>query len=57
MAEVEHFVNPEKRQKFAKFHNVADLTVTLYSACNQMDGKSPEEITLRKAVDSVSVRV
>ena len=57
MAEIEHFVNPEKRQKFAKFHNVADLIVTLYSACNQMDGKPPEEITLMKAVDSVSVCV
>ena len=55
MAEIEHFVNPEKRQKFAKFHNMADLTVTLYSACNQMDGKPPEEVTLRKAVDSVRV--
>lgn len=55
MAEIEHFVNPEKRQKFAKFHNVADLTITLYSACNQMDGKPPEEVTLRKAVDSVRV--
>ena len=55
MAEIEHFVNPEKRQKFAKFDNVADLTITLYSACNQMDGKPPEEVTLRKAVDSVRV--
>ena len=55
MAEIEHFVNPEKRQKFVKFGNVADLTITLYSACNQMDGKPPEEVTLRKAVDLVRV--
>jgi len=55
MAEIEHFVNPERRQKFAKFHRTADLRVTLYSACNQMDGKPPEEVTLREAVQSVRV--
>ena len=54
MAEIVHFVHPEKRNKFEKFSNVADLSISLFSACNQMDGKSAESLTLGDAVRSVS---
>ena len=53
MAEIEHFVHPEKRNKFHKFSSVANLRMKFFSACNQMDGKSPEELTLGEAVRSV----
>ena len=53
MAEIEHFVNPEKRQTFTKFKNVSDLTVTFYSACNQMEGNPPQVLTLGDAVELV----
>ena len=53
MMEIEHFVNPVKRQKFHKFDRVADLRITFYSACNQMDGQPTEEIALRQAVEEV----
>lgn len=56
MAEIEHFVNPEKRQIFPKFSNVADLHILFYSACDQMDGKPPKELSLREAVGSVRGR-
>ena len=54
MAEIEHFVNPNKRQTFSKFSDVADLQLTFYSACNQMEGKPPQLISLGNAVRSVS---
>ena len=54
MAEIEHFVNPEKRQTFAKFDQVADLQISFYSACNQMEGKPPQLLRLGDAVKSVS---
>lgn len=54
MAEIEHFVNPDKRQTFHKFDQVADLRISFYSACNQMDGKPPEMIRLGDAVKLVS---
>lgn len=54
MMEIEHFVNPEKRQKFGKFDRLADLRVKLFSACNQMEGKPAEDVTLRRAVDEVN---
>ena len=54
MAEIEHFVNPDKRQTFDKFSKVADLKLTFYSACNQMEGKPPQLMCLGDAVKSVS---
>ena len=54
MAEIEHFVNPDKRQTFEKFNKVADLQLTFYSACNQMEGKPPQLMRLGDAVKSVS---
>ena len=54
MAEIEHFVNPDKRQTFNKFSKVADLQLAFYSACNQMEGKPPQLMRLGDAVKSVS---
>ena len=54
MAEIEHFVNPDKRQTFDKFSKVADLQLAFYSACNQMEGKPPQLMRLGDAVKSVS---
>ena len=53
MAEIEHFVHPEKRNSFSKFCNVSDLQVNFFSACNQMDGKSSERLTVGEAVRTV----
>jgi len=49
MAEIEHFCDPSDKSH-PKFANVADLEMTLYSACNQMDGKPPEKIKIGEAV-------
>lgn len=55
MAEIEHFVHPDKRDRFDKFSSVADVSISFFSACNQMEGKSAEVVTLSKAVRSVSL--
>ena len=52
MAEIEHFCDP-KDKSHPKFDSVKDLEVTLYSACNQMEGKLPETWTIGKAVEQV----
>ncbi|XP_031827407.1 glycine--tRNA ligase [Nomia melanderi] len=49
MAEIEHFCDPNDKNH-PKFETVQDLSVLLYSACNQMDGKSAQHITLGDAV-------
>ncbi|XP_003700775.2 glycine--tRNA ligase [Megachile rotundata] len=49
MAEIEHFCDPSDKSH-PKFETVRDLSVLLYSACNQMDGKSAQHITLGDAV-------
>lgn len=49
MAEIEHFCDPSDKSH-PKFDTVKDLSVLLYSACNQMDGKSAEHINLGDAV-------
>lgn len=49
MAEIEHFCDPDNKAH-SKFANVADLELTLYSGCNQMDGKPPEKWTIGQAV-------
>lgn len=49
MAEIEHFCDPNQKDH-PKFSNVADLDIVLYSACNQMDGKSPQVWKLGEAV-------
>ncbi|XP_067124992.1 glycine--tRNA ligase [Centruroides vittatus] len=49
MAEIEHFVDPDQKQH-PKFNSVKNLQLTLYSACNQMDGKPAEMKTVGDAV-------
>ena len=55
MAEIEYFVSPEKKQTFNKFSAVATLPICLYSACDQMEGRSPREVVLGDAVRDVRV--
>ena len=55
MAEIEHFVNPDKRKTFHKFGQVADLQISFYSACQQMEGKPPETLRLGDAVKQVGL--
>ncbi|XP_069119560.1 glycine--tRNA ligase-like [Argopecten irradians] len=50
MAEIEHFCDPELKSTHPKFDSVADIELTLYSACNQMDGKAPERKKIGDAV-------
>lgn len=49
MAEIEHFCDP-KDKSHPEFETVKDTTLLLYSACNQMDGKSAEYKTIGEAV-------
>ncbi|BFY98186.1 hypothetical protein BsWGS_01226 [Bradybaena similaris] len=49
MAEIEHFCDPSDKDH-PRFSNVADLELTFYSGCNQMDGKPPEKKTIGEAV-------
>lgn len=51
MAEIEHFCDPDHKDH-PKFADVADLELSLYSACNQMDGKSAAKIKIGEAVRS-----
>ncbi|XP_058452820.1 glycine--tRNA ligase isoform X2 [Malaya genurostris] len=51
MCEIEHFCDPLLKDH-PKFENVQDIVMTLYSACNQMDGKSAQQITIGDAVAS-----
>ena len=52
MAEIEHFVDPDKKDDCPKFANVADLKILFYSSCDQMDGKPMRLISLEEAVSS-----
>nr|XP_023015051.1 glycine--tRNA ligase [Leptinotarsa decemlineata] len=51
MAEIEHFCDPNEKQH-PKFDSVRDTELLLYSACNQMDGKPAERLTIGEAVDN-----
>ncbi|KAJ6216538.1 hypothetical protein RDWZM_007695 [Blomia tropicalis] len=50
MAEIEHFVDPTDKSH-SKFESVSNLDINLYTACNQMDGKSSEKMKLKDAVE------
>ena len=54
LAEIEHFVDPTNKNH-PKFDSIKDQIVTLYSACNQMDGKEAEQITIGEAVRSRTI--
>ncbi|XP_066260516.1 glycine--tRNA ligase [Euwallacea similis] len=49
MAEIEHFCDPNDKSH-PKFETIKDVTLLLYSACNQMDGKAAEKKTIEEAV-------
>ena len=53
MAEIEHFCDPTDKSH-PKFDSVKDTVLTMYSACNQMDGRLPEKKTISDAVRTVS---
>ena len=53
MAEIEYFVDPLEKETHPKFPNVADIEVTLFSGCDQLDGKGPIRKTLGAAVKEV----
>ncbi|KAJ9600090.1 hypothetical protein L9F63_009601 [Diploptera punctata] len=50
MAEIEHFCDPADKSH-PKFDDVRNTQMLLYSACNQMDGKSAELHSIGQAVD------
>ncbi|XP_054168369.1 glycine--tRNA ligase-like [Oppia nitens] len=54
MAEIEHFVDPTDKTH-PKFESVKDVKLTLYSACNQMDGKPAQQVTIGQAVQDKTV--
>lgn len=51
MAEIEYFCDP-KEKNHSKFETVKDTEMTLYSACDQMDGKAASKIKIGEAVSS-----
>lgn len=54
MAEIEHFCDPRDKSH-PKFSDIENTILKLYSACNQMDGQSPIDITIGKAVSQVHI--
>ena len=52
MAEIEHFCDPSDKTH-EKFDSIKDIELTLYSACNQMDGQLPQKVKIADAVNSV----
>ena len=54
LAEIEYFINPEKKERFTKFHTVADVSPYLWNRDDQLSGVKPKKMTLREAVDKVS---
>ena len=52
MCEIEHFVDPTDKSH-PKFKKVADYVLTLFSACNQMDGHPAKEWKIGDAVTQV----
>ncbi|GAB0095348.1 Glycyl-tRNA synthetase [Sergentomyia squamirostris] len=51
MAEIEHFCDPREKDH-PKFVDMKDTKMMLYSACNQMDGQSGQNIAIGEAVAS-----
>ncbi|EEB20131.1 glycyl-tRNA synthetase, putative [Pediculus humanus corporis] len=49
LAEIEYFCDPSDKS-YPKFQNLANTILNLYSACNQLDGKSAEKMTIHDAV-------
>uniref|UniRef100_A0A915DJI2 glycine--tRNA ligase n=1 Tax=Ditylenchus dipsaci TaxID=166011 RepID=A0A915DJI2_9BILA len=49
MCEIEHFVNPVDK-KHAKFSKVANVVMTLFTACDQVGSKGTKTMTIGEAV-------
>ncbi|KAL3077353.1 hypothetical protein niasHS_013342 [Heterodera schachtii] len=49
MCEIEHFVDPTDK-RHPKFEKIAHLELTLFPACNQMESKNPQKISIGNAV-------
>ena len=49
MAEIEHFCDPEDKSH-PKFSGVTETVMTLYSACNQMNGEPARQVKIGEAV-------
>ncbi|KJE91584.1 glycyl-tRNA synthetase [Capsaspora owczarzaki ATCC 30864] len=54
MAEIEHFVHPEKKDH-PKFASVADLGVLLYSREDQLSGRNPSRVKLGDAIKNGTI--
>ncbi|TRY74080.1 hypothetical protein TCAL_07400 [Tigriopus californicus] len=54
MAEIEHFCDPQDKSH-PKFDDIRGTEICLYSAANQMEGKSVYKTTIGEAVDSSTV--
>lgn len=56
MSEIEHFVDPSDKSH-PKFSNVENVEVVLYSAENQVSGKSAQSVRIGDAVRSVILSI
>lgn len=54
MAEIEHFVHPERKQH-PRFHTIANIEATFWSADNQVNGVEAQRTTFGQAVGSKMV--
>uniref|UniRef100_A0A8R1HPL1 Glycine--tRNA ligase n=1 Tax=Caenorhabditis japonica TaxID=281687 RepID=A0A8R1HPL1_CAEJA len=54
MCEIEHFVDPDDKS-CAKFADIADQKLVLFSACNQLDGAAAREVAIGEAVAKKTV--
>ena len=54
LAEIEHFVDPSDKTH-PNFDSVKDVILTLYSACNQMDGKAAQQLSVGQAVEEKTI--
>lgn len=54
MAEIEYFVDPIHK-KHPKYSTIKDMSLNLYSACNQMNGEPFRNVRISDAVDSGTI--
>jgi len=54
MAEIEYFVDPANKDH-KKYNTIKDLELNIYSACDQMDGKSASLVKIENAVDQKTI--
>lgn len=54
IAEIEHFLDPIDKSH-PKFNDVKNIEITLYSACQQMNGEEANRVKIGEAVESVKI--